>query len=246
MPAFSRVVSGLISRWVADPEDDAAHRALLVLLGQFTGGAFLPAGTQLTHTQIGNLGEFLAFFVGRECGGCSAFEHPFSANALNPLSSISMSGIDCVWVHFGDTPVEDAIALQEVKTATTQECEVAGSLLDDYNRLFGTNLNTRLDIRLRSIKNRLEVELDELGARERALRLLRFMVPSVEKLKDTVAVPTLVFDHLVARVTAPEERLAGVRAALIARGWIIDHQGPWAIAIGDLATRLHRLATGNA
>jgi hypothetical protein len=243
--AFQKVASSHISRWVADPDDDTAHQALLALLERFTDGVFLPSGTELTQIQIGNLGEFMAFFVGRECGGSSNFEHPFCANALNPLSGISISGIDCVWVHFGDTPLEDAIALQEVKTSSTQECEIADSLLDDYTRLFGTNLTTRLDVRLRSIKNHLEIESAGLGLGDRAVRLLRFMVPSIGRLKDTIVIPTLIFDHLVARATAPQERLAGVGAALIARGWVIVRDGPWAIALGNLVTRLHRLATGN-
>jgi hypothetical protein len=241
--AFRRTeVETFLHHWHPRPHDDAAHKALLRFLGRLVGKAFFASMTDLPEPVKGNLGEFVSYFVGRKCGGCMAYQFQFPTNALMPLTHASTPGIDCIWLHVGGRPADDWIIVQEVKTASTEDCAHARHLEDDFERLIAPD-TTSLAVRLRSLKNVLEFGWRKPGL---AARLNKFIEPKVEKFVNTIALPTLVFDHVRATEDTATARISVVRDALISKGWLPGRVQAWVIGFGDLESRFIRLAMGRA
>ena len=90
-----------------------------------------------------------------------------SANATEPLSRISRSRLDVVWMYFGDNASDDWAAIQEVKTTGQASLDLAEDLINDYKKLFGDDHRVRLQSRLTGLMN----VLDELGRGDLSPRL---------------------------------------------------------------------------
>lgn len=236
--AFTKQLSNSVYHWRPRENDDGAHRALRDFLGHLLGGRFPPQPPGMSTRLLGNFGEFITYYVGKECEGCRGL--PYPANGLQPLADISSHGVDCAWIHFGNNAEEDWVVLQEVKASTTPDCQVARGLISDYDKLFGTTLTETLSIRLRDIKNRLEAH----GHVDKGRRLNRFLYTSIRLMRDVSAIPTLVFDCPVASHDTAEAQLAYVRAAMIQKGWNPSRVEPWSICLGDLGDRIIRIAVG--
>ena len=82
----------------------------------------------------------------------------YPANATRPFRPNSAIDFDIVWLDLADDPKDDAATLQEVKTTSGPSLGYADNLIDDYDKLFGTNPRLTLWTRLQDIKNKLEFE----------------------------------------------------------------------------------------
>jgi hypothetical protein len=151
-----------------------------------------------------------------------------------PLANMSRSGIDLLWVGFGEDPADDFVIHQEVKTTMAADLSYAASLLTDYKKSFGRNQNLTLNTHLQAVKFDLEFTFQEphLTSRINAL-----MAPSAKQALRLKVVPTLVHD---VNTDDPIEKLSGVEAQLTAMGW--SQIESWSIAFNNIDTHLKAIA----
>lgn len=224
--------------WIGDPDCQAAHVAILAKLAEISP-YFVespPSDEPTLNILKGNLGEFIAF--------CVAHWHEFAAygvfaaNAMTPLSSISKPEIDLVWLRFGPTSQDDVAILQEVKTTGGVSLNYADRLLNDYDKLFGTDPRFTLHTRFQAIKNRLEYEQ---GNRDMCSRVNDLAGQSPQTSPKTGLLPTLL--HNIPSADA-KTKMVTIRSALIGRMWPAPSVKAWAIGLSELNERLSRLAAG--
>lgn len=190
----------------------------------------------VTKTCKGNLGEFIAFCVGKS-NDFSSFT-PFPANAFNPLSPISKSEIDIVWTFFGQEEKDDCAVLQEVKTTSDSSLSMAYELVADYGKLFGTDPALTLHTRLQAIKNEMEFKLKEPTLCPRMSKLAGNSPSTSARIR---LLPTIVHER---KNSKPGLRMLAVRSTLVGKGWPPGAVESWAIGLFDLESRLIRLAMG--
>lgn len=141
---------------IGDRNCDDAHAALLAALTKMRTN-FMGASEQLTVSQLGNLGEFIALHIGRH--GTFAKHETFAHNAIQPLTKISGAGIDLMYVYFDAADEgKDLLYVQETKTTTQDELQYFGALQNDYRKLFSTDINLTLQSRLSYLSNAFEIE----------------------------------------------------------------------------------------
>ena len=237
MPGFKNDSGGIAGwlEWEGDPDDDAAHQTILMWLQRAVTAGFLKSTAALSNRVKGNLGEFIAYRIGKSYV-LTNVTIADAANAWDPLSEISRPGIDIVWLHFGSTAVDDWAALQEVKTTGRASLELADSLIADYDKLFGENLRLTLQTRLGALKNK----LDQQNRGHLAPRITALGGPTPDQARGIRLIPTLLHDS----THNSSVKMVAVRQALIGRGWSSDVVECWSIALGDLDERLARLALG--
>ena len=237
MPGF-RTNSGSNPGWIAwegDPNDAAAHQAVLAWLQPAVTSGFLQAPSSAWNSIKGNLGEFIAYCIGKNYVFADvAVAH--AANASDPLSPISRPDIDIVWLHFGEIESEDWAVLQEVKTTGEASLRLANDLLDDYDKLFGENLRLTLHTRLNALKNR----LDQQGSSHLCTRVSALAGPSPQQSPAIRLVPTLLHDA----AHPSSEKMDVVRQGLIGRHWASHAVVCWSIAFSNIDQRLNRLSRG--
>ena len=223
------------SAWEGDPDDDAAHRTILMWLQQAVTGGFLKPTESLSNAVKGNLGEFIAYRIGKNYAFTNVtIAH--AANAWDPLSQISRPDVDIVWLYFGSNEVDDWAALQEVKTTGKASLGLADGLITDYEKLFGENLRLTLQTRLGALKNK----LDQQGQGDLAPRVSALGGPTPNQARGIRLVPTLLHDA----AHDSSAKMTVVRQALIGRGWSSNAVECWSIALESLDQRLTRLARG--
>ena len=218
-----------------DPDSNAGHRTVLVWLRRAAQSTFLKAGQPFLPAIKGNLGEFIAYRV------IDAYRYPsgalvFSANTATPLDHNSSTGVDIVWLYFGNSPNDDWAALQEVKTTGDSSLSLALELEDDYKKLFGENPRLTLQTRLGALKN----ELEQQNQGHLAKRVTGLGGPNAASCRGIELRPTLIHDaqHSAA------QRMEAVRVALVGLGWPAASVTCFTIALDDLDSRLFRLARG--
>ena len=226
--------TGLLE-WEGDPDDDAAHQTILGWLQQAVTAGFLPSASPVSSRVKGNLGEFIAYRVG-ESFVFSNVAIAHAANAWDPLSDISRPEVDIVWLYFGSTEAGDWAALQEVKTTGAATLQLADTLIDDYEKLFGENVRLTLQTRLSALKNK----LDQQGQGHLAPRITALGGPSPNRARGIRLIPTLLHDSAY----NSSVKMVAVRQALIGQGWSTNVVECWSIALADLGYRLSRLARG--
>ena len=237
MPGFKESSGGVTGwlRWQGDPDDDAAHQTILRWLQQAVTSDFLRDTVSLSNRVKGNLGEFIAYRIGKSYVFTNVtIAH--SANAWDPLSDISRPDLDIVWLHFGSSEVDDWAALQEVKTTGENSLGLANDLITDYGKLFGENLRLTLQTRLGALKNK----LDEQGQDELSSRVTALGGSAPNRARGIRLIPTLLHDAAHDSST----KMAAVRQALIGQGWATDAVECWSVALGEIDLRLSRLARG--
>ena len=112
--------SGVVLWSGVDPSCFALYTHLQAFL-RSRQATLLPPGATLTNSQRGNLGEFIAFVIGHQNVFASPPHRIVTNNAYDPLSGISMSGLDIAYVHFHPTdPQGDMLFIQEVSAAPEQ------------------------------------------------------------------------------------------------------------------------------
>lgn len=239
MPGFrnnSTGVSGWLS-WEGDPDDGAAHQTILVWLQDVVTAGFLKPNETLSNSVKGNLGEFIAYRIGKSYVFTNVtIAH--AANAWDPLSHISRPDVDIVWLYFGSNESDDWAALQEVKTTGDSSLRLADSLIADYEKLFGENLRLTLQTRLGALKNKLEQQ----GQGTLSPRVTALGGPSPNRAQGIRLVPTLIHDA----VHDSSTKMAVIRQVLIGQGWSSDVIECWSVALSDLDNRLIRLARGQS
>jgi hypothetical protein len=235
--SFQKTVTNGVARWTGHPNCQAAHDWLLQGL-KTQCLSFRPTGTILDNNLQGNLGEFIAFFIGANHDYSTA--RAFAANAFAPLAANSKPEIDIVWLHFDASPENDFAVIQEAKTTVQSTLSYADALLGDYDKLFGTNMRLTLWTRLDGIKNELEYKLKRPDLIDRILRLAG---KSPQTCTGIHLAPTLIHD--LGCKADPFQKMIAIRTALVGKGWSQKVVLTWAVALSDLASRLVRLATGN-
>ena len=235
MNGFSSIEADGVLLWVGDPDCQMAHDAILTWLREKCA-PFLPSAREDDNILRGKLGESVGF--------CVAYWHgydrccSFPANALRPFRPNSAIDFDIVWLVFGANTRDDLAVLQEVKTTSGRSLHYADKLVEDYEKLFGTNVRLTLQTRLQDIKNKLEFEQQrpELCPRVSALAGGAPRTSAGIQL-----LPTLVHERTG---TDPRPKMLAIRETLLARGWAPERVEAWAIGLTDLDERLIRLATG--
>ncbi len=227
-----------VSGWLAleaDPDNDTAHQTILDWLLNTGTPNFLKSSEPLLNTTKGNLGEFIAYKLGKRYIFTND-ETAHAANAWDPLSQNSRPDVDIVWLHIGETETEDWAALQEVKTTGESSLNLADGLTKDYDKLFGENPRLSLQTRLGALKNKLEQQ----GQGHLSYRVTALGGPNPSLTRGILLVPTLVHDAGNSSFT----KMIAIREILIGKGWPHNVVKCFSIALADLDNRLCRLARG--
>ena len=220
--------------WIGDPDDNQAHRIILAWLRSALVD-FLAPGTPLSNRTKGNLGEFIAYCIGRH------HIHPpavsaYGENTYNPLGDISNSGLDIKWLNIGQTPATDWISIQEVKTTGSDSLSLADGLITDYDKLFGQNLKFTLRTRL----NQFKTQLEQQGRHELVPRITELGGPRAEQARGIHLAPTLLHNASLDSTT----KMAAVRQAIIGQGWPPQTVECWSIQLDDIDTRFTQISKG--
>jgi hypothetical protein len=198
--------------------------------------AFVEAGSTLTQSQVGNLGEFVTMSIGRKKAFPGYRCHP--ANANEPLNTISKSGVDLIWFRFAAEPSADSVLLQEVKTTRKPGMEIHYGLVDDHKKMFGRTSRQTLSIMLQAMKSRLV--LDE-SRPDLSKRLTRIAGVSPQTCQNVTLHPTILHEDTD---SDPGSIMLAVRTSIAALGWSESVIEPWSIAMSELSDRLQRLGEG--
>ena len=233
---FLKSATQPVTIWGPSPDAQTAHDWLLARL-QAMGLPFADGG--LTTRVQGNLGECM-FMLVNEANDYAEYQC-FAANAYQPLQDISRSEMDIVWVWLDDNPHGDYVVLQEIKTTGADDLAYAGELLNDYSKLFGTDLAMTLGTRLNAVANALEFGQGHVGHADR-VRTLGGLTPQATT--GVVLLPSVVYDR--AKVDDPTTKMAAVRQSVVSLGWQPDSVESTALGLEDLLARLERLKAGQS
>jgi hypothetical protein len=209
---FGFVDESSVLLWTGNPNCQAAHDEILTFLTERCP-PFVPSPQKGDKILRGNLGETITFCLGSsERFGDEWLGH--FANALRPFSGKSNPELDLLWVHFGPTSNEDWAVLQEVKTTSAQSISYANNLIDDFDKLFGTNARFTLQTRIQDFKNRLEFE--QKRAPELVRRVNHFCGTSPAGCPRIRLLSTVVHDTSAVDVV---ETMLLVRETLSSKSW---------------------------
>ena len=235
--ASSRTQAAGLTFWRGQPDDDAAHQAVVAWLSASLPPDFPLSSTSISSRTKGNIGEFIVYNIGRSSSFPSGAICE-AANAWDPLSNISRPGIDLLWVCFDLDNSDDWAVVQEVKTTGQDKPDLARELVSDYDKLFGEDVRLTLQTRLGSFKNKLDqLDLSHMATRVSALAGQDPSSSSLIRLT-----PTLVHNSL--HDSTPQ--LTTVRRILIEKGWSSESIDCWSVALSDIDDRLSRIARGRA
>ena len=237
MAGFKSRSSGFVGwlKWNTDPDDDAAQRTMIKWLSCVVPAGFLSVESDFSNRIKGNLGEFIAYKIGREYA-FTEISAVSGANTTDPLADISRPDVDIVWLNIGQNQTDDWAVLQEVKTTGEPSLRLADLLISDYDKLFGENVSLTLPSRLTVLKNKLE----QLGQGHLSSRITALTAPSPDLANRIRLIPTLLHDG----ENDPSAKMVSVRQALIGRGWLPAAVECWSIAIGEIDERLGQIAKG--
>lgn len=235
--AFQFTEESSVLLWSGNPACQAAHSEILAFLTENCKP--FPAITREGDNILrGNVGETIVFCLGKSerfRDGCLGH----FANALRPFSGKSNPELDLLWVHFGATARDDWAVLQEVKTTAAKSINYANNLIDDFDKLFGTNARLTLHTRIQDFKNRLEFEQNRPVDLIRRANLLCGPCPAAcPRIR---LLPTVVHDLAAEDVV---ETMLLVRETLSSKNW--NDVEPWAVGLSSLDDRLVRLARGQS
>lgn len=230
--SFLSTVSGDVLLWRGNPNCAAAQKHVREWLRTSSPNyptVWAPSNIRL----VGNIGESVAFCCSRLAW--DPLPRCFSANLGKPLSNMSRSGIDLLWIGFGQSPDDDFVIHQEVKTTFANNLSYAASLLNDYEKSFGRDQNLTLNTHLQGVKVDLEFthKQPQLSARVNAL-----MSDSAKRATRLSIVPTLVHD--AATNDDPVAKLSGIEAQLKVLGW--SQIETWSIAFTGISTHFKAIA----
>lgn len=234
---FSFTEDSSVLLWTGNPDCQAAHSEILSFLTAHCQ-PFPQTAKKGDNILRGNIGETIVFCLGKsERFGHDCLGH--FANALRPFSGKSNPELDLLWVHFGVTANDDWAVLQEVKTTAAKSITYANNLIDDFDKLFGTNARLTLHTRIQDFKNRLEFEQNRPAHLiQRANQLCGTSPGACPRIR---LLPTVVHDSQAEDVV---ETMLLVRETLSSKSW--GGVEPWAVGLSALDDRLVRLARGQS
>jgi hypothetical protein len=149
--SFAGITADGVLVWRGSPDCQTGHDALLEWLTE-NARPFREAADVRPDDNIlrGNLGESIAFCVSywHDCRN----HRVFATNALRPFRPKSDIDMDILWLSFGANPDHDFAIIQEVKTTSDIDLGYARALVDDYEKLFGTNIRLTIHTRLQDAK----------------------------------------------------------------------------------------------
>jgi hypothetical protein len=234
MVKFSGSQSGGVAVFTPTPDSQAAHDELLAHLVA-SGVGLIPIGVDFNLSHQGNLGEYIAYRIGRD------ILYPTfrvkDANASFPTNSISESSLDLLWISLGKTPDQDVAVVQEVKTSGDEDLSVADKLVADYKKLFSTDIRVTLGSRLKVFARKLK-DMDPSLEPSLMDRIVALGGISPALCSQVRVAPTLVHDSQHAGPT----KLAAVRTTIAAEGW--PQTEAITIRLDDLVERLERISRG--
>src|SRR5262245_21621045 len=194
MPSsFARITADGVVAWRGKPNCQAGHDAVLIWLKEHAKPFRVPGSVPPDdHILRGNLGESIAFFVSfwHDCKD----HRVFATNALRPFRPKSDIDIDIVWLSFAGEPRNDFAIIQEVKTTGDLDLSYARTLVDDYEKLFGTNVRLTLHTRLQDIKIDLLYKVGGAAGKELAQRVSMLAGQSPKTSPKVQLRPTLVHE----------------------------------------------------
>lgn len=240
MSAWKKTQVNDIALWRGHLNCQDAHKDLLDCLRKICGW-FHPCNKPITPRIQGNLGEFIAFRVGKVAPIAPMDgTQVITANCDAPLNDISKPDIDILWLYLPpENAAGDRCIVHEVKTTCQPTLEYCRTLIDDFEKLFGTDLQFTLQSRLQAAANTL-ANARAITNKE-ACRILRLTSTSPAKCRKVSLVPTVVHDLAS---ESPERHLQVVKAHLLGKGWTSSQIELWSIALSELNSRLERLARG--
>jgi hypothetical protein len=149
--------------------------------------------------------------------------------------------MDILWLSFGANPIQDFAIIQEVKTTSDPDLGYARTLVDDYEKLFGTNIRLTLHTRLQDVKGTLRFQVGG-GQGADLARRVSYLAGQCPRTSPKLQLrPTLIHEWAGAR---PREKMTAIRTTLLGKGWSPTAVEGWTIGLTDLDDRLMRLATG--
>lgn len=238
--SFLASTSDGVRVWSGDPDCQAAHNALLDWLKETCKPFRLPKDAKHDDNILrGNVGEAIAFCVSmwHDCKNYRAF----ATNATRPFRPKSDIDIDILWLSFGKKEAEDFAIVQEVKTTNGADLAYANTVVEDYEKLFGTNARLTLHTRLQDVKVDLKCKLSQDESKKYCPRVSKLGGQSPKTCGKIQLRPTLVHELTG---TMPRPKMMAIRTTLLGKGWSADSVEGWAIGLTDLDARLIRLATG--
>jgi len=238
--SFVSVTKDGVRAWSGDPNCQAGHDAILAWL-KTNCKPFRPLTQARLDDNIlrGNVGEAIALCVSlwHDCDSYRAF----ATNATRPFRPKSDIDIEILWLNFGKKAKDDFAIIQEVKTTSGIDLAYAASLVDDYEKLFGTNTRLTLHTRLQDVKVDLKFKLSQEEAKDLCQRVSKLGGQSPKTCGKIQIRPTVVHEL---KGTKPSPKMIAVRTTLVGKGWAPESVEAWAVGISDLDSRLIRLATG--
>jgi hypothetical protein len=228
---------GEIRVWTGDPDCNSAYAALEAHIAQ-SPTTSLPPQIQFGLSHMGNMGEAIAFLVGRFDEHQPSHHRVLGDNCANPLAGGSKTGLDILWLAFDDSePSRDHAWIQEVKTTfDTTSASYISTLKADYAKLFGVEVGLSLEDRLGDASFKLEQFALEPGLARRARAL---GARSAAQVTRVTLSPTGVHDLSVSGLGVIED----VRITLVEElGWKEELVRPHLIALSDIEARFTALA----
>ena len=226
-----------VREWCGDPDCQAAHEALLGWLKD-NCKPFRRVAEAKSDDNIlrGNVGESIAFCVSlwHDC----ADHRVFATNACRPFRPKSDIDIDILWLSFGKQSTQDFAIIQEVKTTSGLDLAYATTVVEDYEKLFGTNTRLTLNTRLQDVKTDLRFKLSKEEALPLCRRVSKLAGQSPKTCSKIQLRPTLVHEL---KGTKPNPKMMAVRTTLIGKGWSADAVETWAIGLTDLDALTHSI-----
>jgi hypothetical protein len=129
--------------------------------------------------------------------------------------------------------------VQEIKTTGATDLNYADRLIEDYGKLFGTDIQFTLQTRLGVAANQMDGMNVDYDLCCRTTQLGGISPVTSPRIR---LIPTLVHDD---NAHAPVQRLVAVRQTLVsAEGWTGTSVRCWSIALDHLDDRLARLSCG--
>lgn len=236
--SFKKESIGELSFFTGSPDCSAAAEALRKHVELAPHPLLGPAET-LSNTQLGNLGEALAYLAVTATDFTHSTHKLFADNVANPLAVSSRVGLDLFWVTFHpEDPALDHAWIQEVKTTlSVPDIQYITSVVGDYQKLFfQQQVDLTLESRLYAAAWKLQVEQ---GRSDLAKRVRGLGARSPGAATRVTLLPTGIHD----RAADGFATLEAIRIQLIEMGWGEANVKPMSVALSELADRLRRVAS---
>lgn len=236
--------SNQVTCWQGDPNCQDGHNEILRWFQSLEISFFESRPSSLNSILKGNIGESIAYYIGRTYCFPQEQYKGYKTNAHTPFNSISGTGIDIIWLFLAQNPSEVLFVLQELKTTTSEDSlSYANRLVDDYNKLFGENPNLTLQSRINKIKNELLDEDPQSQSLGNILRPFPSLADEPARATFIRLSPTLIYDNSQHSLDDAVGQMASIIDELVTMGWERSRIDCVTISFSDLEDRFLRLCT---